>query len=404
VKLWVEHPEGMKAPATGEGSQSRPNLLNSKTSKLSEQYLRALSTRLQGGTREKSPPRTAWLGRQAIDGDLATLDLAEMHETALVALIPKDALAPVRDGTVKQAGIFFLEVLTAIEKTRWAALDANGHLKRVNATLSRRTIEVTNANRNLKKEIVQRRAAEKALKRSEHHHQVLLKEARLMQQQMRHLSHRILSAQEEERKEISRELHDEITQTLAGINVHLATLKEEATLKSDSLRTKVSITQRLVEKSIKIVHRFARDLRPTALDDLGLIPAVKSYMEEFTRRTGVRTRLDVFAEVEKLAGAKRTVLYRVTQAALTNVAQHAEASLVKVGIRKFAGGVRLKITDDGKSFDVGHVLRPRKNKRLGLLGMRERVEMVGGHFSVQSSVKQGTTIQAQIPFSWDNHA
>jgi signal transduction histidine kinase len=154
-----------------------------------------------------------------------------------------------------------------------------------------------------------------------------------------------------------------------------------------------------VEKSVDIVHRFARELRPTVLDDLGLIPALHSFMKSFARRTGVHTSLTAFAAVEKLDTVKRTVLFRVAQEALNNVARHARASRVEVSIQKLPGSVCLKIKDDGKSFNVERTLHANGGKRLGLLGMRERLEMVGGKFVVESSPGNGTTIQAQIPLT-----
>jgi signal transduction histidine kinase len=218
-----------------------------------------------------------------------------------------------------------------------------------------------------------------------------------MQEQLRLLSRQLLSAQEEERKMISRELHDQIAQTLTGINVRLASLKTEDTLNNKGLQEKISSTQRLVEKSVDIVHRFARELRPAVLDDLGLIPALHSFMKSFTTRTGVRTSLTAFAAVEQLDTAKRTVLFRVAQEALTNVARHAQASRVEVNIQKLRDRVCMKIKDDGKSFSVERTLHANGGKRLGLLGMRERLEMVGGSFAVESAPDKGTTILAQIP-------
>jgi signal transduction histidine kinase len=218
-----------------------------------------------------------------------------------------------------------------------------------------------------------------------------------MQEQLRLLSRQLLSAQEEERKMISRELHDQIAQTLTGINIRLASLKTESTLNTKGLQKKISSTQRLVEKSVDIVHRFARELRPTVLDDLGLIPALHSFMKSFTKRTGVRTSLTAFAAVEQLDTAKRTVLFRVAQEALTNVARHAQASRVEVSIEKLPDCICMKIKDDGKSFNMERTLHVNGGKRLGLLGMRERLEMVGGKFVVESSPGKGTTIQAQIP-------
>jgi signal transduction histidine kinase len=254
------------------------------------------------------------------------------------------------------------------------------------------------ANRELKKEIVRRQTLEKALKKSQQHQTRLLEQSRHMQEQLRHLSHQILQAQEEERKRISRELHDEIAQTLVGINVHLENLTRDAAVNPKGLKGKIARTQRLVEKSVNTVHRFARELRPTLLDDLGLVATLHSFMKDFSKRTGLRVHFTTFAGVEQLDSAKRTVLYRVAQAALANVAQHAQASRVEVSLRKLAKTVQMEIKDNGRHFKAERLLQARKNKRLGLLGMRERVEMVGGSFAVESIPGQGTTIQARIPF------
>ncbi len=253
------------------------------------------------------------------------------------------------------------------------------------------------SNRKLHEEIMRRQAVEESLRKSEQHQTELLEQSRVLQEQLRQLSRQILTAQEEERREISRELHDVIAQTLTGINVRLATLKKEAASNAKGLDRNITRTQRQVEKSVDIVHQFARELRPAVLDDLGLIPALHAYMKSFTTRTGVRTRLTAFAAVEKLESSRRTVLYRVAQEALTNVARHAKASRVDVSIQKLPGSVCMKIKDDGQSFDVERVLRTTGKGRLGLLGMRERLQMVGGSFEVESAPGQGTTIVAHLP-------
>ncbi len=266
------------------------------------------------------------------------------------------------------------------------------------AAETQRRLEVLAAsNRKLELEIVRRKAGEEALKKSEQHQRQLLEEARLMQEQLRHLAHQILRAQEEERKRISRELHDEIAQTLTGINIRLANLKAGATGHAKNLQGKITNTQRLVEKSVEIVHRFARELRPSVLDDLGLIPALHSFVKTFAKETKLPIRLRVFAGVEKLDAAQRTVLYRVAQEALTNVARHARATEVVLCIEPLADAVHMKIHDNGRSFSVQRTLLAKKNGRLGLLGMRERVEMVGGRFAIKSAPGHGTTIEVQIP-------
>ena len=248
------------------------------------------------------------------------------------------------------------------------------------------------ANRELKLEIVHREMAEAALRKSE-------AKARHMQEQLRHLSHQLLLIQEDERKRISRELHDEIVQTLVGINVHLASLTVRHPFDIKDLRKKIASTQKLVEKSVGIVHRFARELRPTVLDDLGLIPALRSFIQEFTKRTKIHVQFTAVTEVEQLNSTQRTVLYRVAQSALTNVEKHANASQVAVSIRKNQEAINLEIHDDGKSFEVERVLLVTRHKRLGLIGSRERVEMVGGKFAITSEKGHGTTISAEIPIS-----
>jgi signal transduction histidine kinase len=251
--------------------------------------------------------------------------------------------------------------------------------------------------REMKREIKRREEAQTALARSERHHRELLEKSRQMQEHLRRLSHEILTAQEEERKKISRDLHDQVSQTLTAINVKLTTLNKVATVNASSLKRQLAGTQRLLERSMTVVHRFARELRPPLLDDLGLTAALRSYMTEFTKRTRIPVHVTTFAAVDTLDSDKRTVIYRVAQEALTNVDRHARASLVRVHIKKLRGVVRMDIHDNGKSFPADLALNPTKIKRLGLLGMRERVEMVGGSFSIESARGEGTTVRADVP-------
>jgi signal transduction histidine kinase len=213
----------------------------------------------------------------------------------------------------------------------------------------------------------------------------LLEQSDRLQEQLRRLSRQILSAQEEERREISRELHDVIAQTLTGINVRLAALAKEAAVNTKGLDRNIARTQRLVEKSVDIVHQFARELRPAVLDDLGLIPALHSFVKIFSKRTRIHVHLKAFAAWNNWTRPAHGA-FRVAQEALTNVARHAQASRVEVSIQKLPDGICMKIKDDGKSFQGGTraELHGKGSKRLGLLGMRERLEMVGGHFGVES--------------------
>jgi PAS domain S-box-containing protein len=234
-----------------------------------------------------------------------------------------------------------------------------------------------------------------------HHRLAALKVAN---EELKHLSRQVLRAQEEERKRISRELHDVIAQTLTGINVRLANLRKEAALNTKGLEGNIALTQELVEQSVNIVHRFARELRPAVLDDLGLIPALKTFVKHFSAETGIRVNLSALAAIEDVDDDKRTVLYRVAQEALTNVARHAQASSVELGLQKLEDVICMTIQDNGKGFRQEQVSPGKKGERLGLLGMRERLEMVGGSFTLSSAPGKGATVLAQIPLANLRHA
>lgn len=273
-------------------------------------------------------------------------------------------------------------------------------MKQPNETQVGPTVELATVKQRLQREILRRKTAEGKFKESRQHYNKLLAQSLLMQLQLRNLSHRLLLAQEEERKLISRELHDEISQILTGINVQLSTLEIEAATNNQNLKRKIASTQRLVEKSVDVVHRFARKLRPAMLDDLGLIPALLAFMKEFGNRTGIL--IDFISVPTKRIGPldciKRTVLYRVAQEALTNVEKHAKASRIKVSLQLEQDAVCMEIRDNGSAFSVERELKTRRRKHLGIVGMRERVEMVGGVFSITSTPEQGTVVIVKIPF------
>jgi signal transduction histidine kinase len=225
-----------------------------KLSKLSRGYATALRKHLQQGPKASLVPARG-LGRRAAALGLETLDVAKIHEAALASLEASTS----RDGIIKRAELFFAEAITPIEKTHRAALKANAHLNKLNKTLARRTVDLATANRFLKQGIAQRKAVEQSLKKSVGHYARLVRESRRLQKHLKHLTHQILSAQEAERKKISRELHDEVAQTLLGINVRLLTLKKEATVNMVALKKEIASTRRLVKTSAKTMSRFARE-------------------------------------------------------------------------------------------------------------------------------------------------
>ena len=262
------------------------------------------------------------------------------------------------------------------------------------------SVQTSAMEKRLKREIAKRKAAEVKLKERCRDYDALLSKSQQMQEQLRQLSHKVLQAQEEERKHISRELHDEISQILTGITVKLAALKLESTSNSVNIKKKIDTTQRLLEKSMATIHRFARELRPAMLDDLGLIPALLAYMKEFGKRTGIRIQFNSVTadKLKRLDSLCRIVIYRIVQEALTNVAKHAKADLITVSINLPPDAINIEINDNGISFNVNRLFAAKKQKHLGILGMRERVEMVGGVFAIESEPDKGTTISIQIPF------
>jgi len=330
------------------------------------------------------------LGHHAVSRGLETLDLARIHEIALVALVLPSYTPNTSSALMGRAGLFFAEAITPIERTHRGAREANARLNHLVDKLARSVGD-------LKSEIVLRTTVEASLRDSQRTTSILLQKSRDMEVSLRHLSHQVLSAQEEERRRISRELHDVIAQSLAGINIHLAVLKAGSHDHAEQLEEAITSTQLLVTESVNIVHRFARELRPTMLDDLGLIPALKAYLKKFTEDSGVRVSLTVFAEIERADGAVRTMLFRVAQEALTNVIRHAHASQVNLTIVHLDGGIRMEITDNGTGFAVDEQGNAPKSNRLGLMGMRERAEMVGGLLVVISAPGGSTTIRVAIP-------
>jgi len=370
--------------------------MNDKRTELSRRYQLALRQQLaQGAAADLEPARE--LGRNAMTLGLETLDMARIHEIALVSMVLPTYSASTNNSLIGRAGLFFAEAITPIEQTHRGAREANAHLNQIVKTLSQRTLELANSVAELKQEILQRKAVEDSLRASELTSIKLLEKSQQMQEELRFLSRQLLSVQEEERRKISRELHDVIAQTLTGINVRLAALKDESNTNNSELDKQITSTQRLVEKSVDIVHRFARELRPTLLDDLGLIPALQAFLKGFMEDTGIRASLRVFAAIEDADGMMRTMLYRVAQEALTNVARHANASQVEVCIESLNGGIRMEIRDNGQGFEVNGNSSARKHNRLGLLGMRERVEMLGGSFGVDSAPGHATTVRVDIP-------
>jgi signal transduction histidine kinase len=210
------------------------------------------------------------------------------------------------------------------------------------------------------------------------------------------LLRRLVTAQEDERRRISRELHDGLGQELTALILGLKAL-EHAVPEGAPGRDRLREVERVVNAIGREAHDLAVELRPTALDDLGLVPALSEYVGRWSERTGVAAGFQPLGlEDGRLPPEVETAVYRVVQEALNNVAKHAGAGRVSVMVSRQGGELVAVVEDDGRGFDPGRAGSGGR-RSLGLLGMRERVGLVGGALVVESAEGAGTTVQARIP-------
>jgi signal transduction histidine kinase len=210
------------------------------------------------------------------------------------------------------------------------------------------------------------------------------------EQELRRLSNQLVRVQEEERKTISRELHDEVGQILTGLRMELGTLSHYNP--DEEFRQRLESVKRLAEEALRSVRNLALLVRPSMLDDLGLEPALHWQAKEFSRRCGVPVSLNIEGKLDNLPEALRLCLYRAIQEAMTNCGKHADASRVTVIVKQDETRVLASVHDDGKGFDA--LL---KTPGLGLLGMTERVRALQGRMSVSSEPGSGTLISLELP-------
>ena len=213
-------------------------------------------------------------------------------------------------------------------------------------------------------------------------------------QQLQALSLQVIDAQEAERKRIARELHDETAQTLTSLLVRLRILERAAD--PAQVRTSTAELRELTLQALEEVRNMARELRPTTLDDLGLVAAAQSYTERCAELLGFGVTFRAESFTQRLAPHVELVLYRVIQEALTNVARHANARHVEVWLTQESGRAVATIRDDGVGFDVEAVLAS-KERGLGLFGMQERMTLVAGRLQLSSWQGGGTLVRAEVP-------
>ena len=217
---------------------------------------------------------------------------------------------------------------------------------------------------------------------------------------LRDLSSRLLSAQEEERKRIAGEIHDSLGGCLSGIKFKventLRQLGKTTNLATESLSTVLPVIQEGIEEC----RRMQQDLRPSMLDDLGLLATLSWFCRRYqTIYTRIKVELEQTLEEKDIPNSLKIVIFRMTQEGMNNIAKHSKAELVHLSLRKMDGRIELVLEDNGQGFDLKKVLGSESTKRgLGLTSMRERTELSGGSFSIESAEGKGTTVRASWPF------
>ena len=203
---------------------------------------------------------------------------------------------------------------------------------------------------------------------------------------------RVVEAQELERRRLARELHDQTGQELTSV---LLGLKAVGEAKSDAEHAEaLAAVREQVLETLHDVRRLAVELRPKALDDFGLTPALERLRDTFSEQTGMRVELESRIR-ERLPADVETALYRIVQEALTNIVKHAQASTISIVLARKAGAVTALIEDDGRGFNRGDG----SGEGLGLLGMGERLALLGGKLRIESTPGSGTTIVAEVPLA-----
>src|SRR6266516_1085898 len=206
----------------------------------------------------------------------------------------------------------------------------------------------------------------------------------------------IINAQERERQRIARELHDETSQVLTSLLISLAVLEES--VETQEARERIAETRALAHSTLRAIRNLSIDLRPSALDDLGLLPALRWYVKEYQRKCSIEVEFQATGFKERLPAEMETALYRIVQESLTNTAKHANARRVTIMLKEDSNTIYARIADDGRGFDYEALLKtPNQELGLGLAGMHERAVLLDGALIIHSAPGQGTTIEVNIP-------
>lgn len=256
--------------------------------------------------------------------------------------------------------------------------------KELEGTVERQTWELRSSNEALKEEIEDRKKIEGELRSS--------------REQMRVFAAHLQAVREDERTRISREIHDEFGQSLTALKINLAWLRKRSSGNGTppEVVEKIDSMTGLVDSTIHAVRRIASDLRPGVLDDQVLVAAMEWLLRDFSARTGIKAGFSTDLGETRFDTSYATAVFRILQEALTNVMRHAEASSVSVAFRKDGDRLTLEIRDNGDGIKEHEISA---NLSLGLLGIRERAELLGGSFTISGRPGEGTFVVVTLPFA-----
>ena len=300
---------------------------------LGDRYAAALRDHLSGAGEGEAPLQQAYeIGRQAMADGLGVLEMVALHHRALLSVVPDGPDGAASERTIRAAEVFFAESLSPFEMAHRDFRETHSALRRLNETL------------------------------------------------------------EEEAKRIAHALHDEAGQLLASVHLALEAIARDLPAAGRRLQ-EVRGLLRLIEEELR---RLSHELRPTILDDLGLVPALDFLAQGASSRTGVAITIESALSV-RLSPPVETALYRVVQEALTNAARHARANRVQVRLAPDGGAVRCTVRDDGRGFDLSEVAARDGERGFGLVGIRERLSALGGALTITTARGCGTELQVTIP-------
>lgn len=291
-----------------------------------------------------------------------------------------------KDGTpfdVHLESALVLDEYKNIEQYRIMVIDISEHKRtqkqmaqysdRLEETVDRRTTELSV----LKKDLI-----------------IKMDQTRKSEERLRFLTRRLIDTREDECKKISRELHDALGQQLTAITFNLSTLRNDI---PDFCKELLDDTDLIVDNMATQVRNLSLDLRPSMLDDLGLIPTLRWFINDFHKRTKIKIKLKAVELDEYRDENLAITIFRIVQESLNNVKKHAEATNVEIFLKREITRITGFIQDNGKGFDINEIFLTNEEKHLGLLGMKERISILGGTLNIKSGNGQGTRINIEIP-------